>query len=115
MKGIRLFWFLYADDNDSLALSIMQDLYPDKEVIGIDCRNMFYWGGMVHCVTQQQPASEVITTSLSANHKDLQLLVYPNPASEWLFVQTPFQSGKTLYSGYAGPGPVAGNTFSGSV
>lgn len=85
---------VYADDNDSLALSIMQDLYPDKEVIGIDCRNMFYWGGMVHCVTQQQPASEVITTSVSAIHKDLQLLVYPNPASEWLFVQTPFQSGQ---------------------
>ena len=47
---------IYMDDNDATALSIIQGLYPDKEVVGIDSRNMFYVGGMVHCVTQQQPA-----------------------------------------------------------
>ena len=26
-------------------------------MVGIDCSNMFYEGGMVHCVTQQQPIS----------------------------------------------------------
>lgn len=45
----------YNDINDATALSIIQGLYPDKEVVGIDCRNMFAGGGMVHCVTQQQP------------------------------------------------------------
>ncbi|WP_160138727.1 agmatine/peptidylarginine deiminase [Chryseobacterium sp. c4a] len=45
----------YNDPNDSVANRIIQQLYPDKKVIGIDCRNLFANGGMVHCVTQQQP------------------------------------------------------------
>ena len=48
---------IYNDPNDSIALSIIQNLYVSKTAIGIDCRNMFYEGGMVHCVTQQQPIS----------------------------------------------------------
>ncbi|MGB3075107.1 MAG: agmatine deiminase family protein, partial [Chitinophagales bacterium] len=47
----------YADENDAVAIAIVQGLYPDKQVVGIDCRNMFSWGGMVHCVTQQQPVT----------------------------------------------------------
>jgi agmatine deiminase len=47
----------YEDPNDPLALAFIQNLYPDKEAIGIDCRNLFGVGGMVHCVTQQQPIS----------------------------------------------------------
>lgn len=45
----------YNDPNDVVANSIIQKLYPGREVIGIDCRNLFANGGMVHCVTQQQP------------------------------------------------------------
>ncbi|WP_250254266.1 agmatine deiminase family protein [Chryseobacterium sp. Marseille-Q3244] len=45
----------YNDPNDIVANQIIQQLYPDKQVIGIDCRNLFANGGMVHCVTQQQP------------------------------------------------------------
>ncbi|MGU3374743.1 agmatine deiminase family protein [Chryseobacterium sp. M5A1_1a] len=45
----------YNDPNDIVANRIIQQLYPDKKVIGIDCRNLFANGGMVHCVTQQQP------------------------------------------------------------
>lgn len=45
----------YNDPNDIIANRIIQQLYPDKKVIGIDCRNLFANGGMVHCVTQQQP------------------------------------------------------------
>ncbi|MFB6456195.1 agmatine/peptidylarginine deiminase [Chitinophaga sp. Hz27] len=46
---------IYSDPNDAVATGIIQRLYPDKKVIGIDCRNLFANGGMVHCVTQQQP------------------------------------------------------------
>lgn len=46
---------VYMDVNDATALATIQTLYPDKEVVGIDSRNMFNGGGMVHCVTQQQP------------------------------------------------------------
>jgi agmatine deiminase len=45
----------YADANDSAALTKIQALYPGRIVVGIDCRNLYINGGMVHCVTQQQP------------------------------------------------------------
>ncbi|WP_152969682.1 agmatine/peptidylarginine deiminase [Pedobacter sp. Hv1] len=45
----------YNDPNDTVANAIIQKLYPGRQVIGIDCRNLFANGGMVHCVTQQQP------------------------------------------------------------
>ncbi|WP_212003007.1 agmatine/peptidylarginine deiminase [Chitinophaga sp. HK235] len=46
---------VYNDPNDAVAMNIIQQLYPGKKVVGIDCRNLFANGGMVHCVTQQQP------------------------------------------------------------
>lgn len=45
----------YDDVNDKIANKIIQDLYTDKEVIGIDVRKLYANGGMIHCVTQQQP------------------------------------------------------------
>jgi agmatine deiminase len=45
----------YNDPNDAVANKILQQLYPTKTVVGIDCRNLYENGGMVHCVTQQQP------------------------------------------------------------
>jgi agmatine deiminase len=45
----------YADPNDGIALARIKALYPGRAVIGIDCRNLYVKGGMVHCVTQQQP------------------------------------------------------------
>lgn len=45
----------YNDPNDPIANAIVQTLYPDRKVVGIDVRNLYANGGMVHCVTQQQP------------------------------------------------------------
>jgi len=45
----------YNDPNDSVALQLLQTLYPNRTVVGIDARNMYANGGMTHCVTQQQP------------------------------------------------------------
>ncbi|HEY2494352.1 MAG TPA: agmatine deiminase family protein [Paenibacillus sp.] len=47
----------YNDPNDKAANDIIQKLYPDREVIGIDVRELYKEGGMIHCVTQQQPVS----------------------------------------------------------
>jgi len=30
-------------------------MFEERQVIGIDCRNLYRAGGMLHCVTQQQP------------------------------------------------------------
>ncbi|MGO1072501.1 agmatine deiminase family protein [Lysobacter sp. CA199] len=47
----------YKDPNDAVAKAILQRLYPGRTVVGIDVRNLYRNGGMVHCVTQQQPAA----------------------------------------------------------
>ncbi len=46
----------YQDPNDAVARDLLQQLYPGRTVVGIDVRNLYRYGGMVHCVTQQQPA-----------------------------------------------------------
>jgi agmatine deiminase len=45
----------YNDPNDAVANAKIQTLYPTRTVVGIDVRNLYENGGMVHCVTQQQP------------------------------------------------------------
>jgi agmatine deiminase len=45
----------YNDPNDTVANGIIQTLYPTRTVVGIDVRNLYENGGMIHCVTQQQP------------------------------------------------------------
>ncbi|WP_420871349.1 agmatine deiminase family protein [Lysinibacillus xylanilyticus] len=47
----------YNDPNDKIANDIIQKLYPNRKVIGIDVRELYKDGGMIHCVTQQQPAN----------------------------------------------------------
>jgi agmatine deiminase len=46
----------FNDPNDRIALSILGDLFPDRDTVGIYCGD-FIWGlGAIHCATQQQPA-----------------------------------------------------------
>lgn len=45
----------YNDPNDAVAIAKIQTLYPTRTVVGIDVRNLYENGGMIHCVTQQQP------------------------------------------------------------
>jgi agmatine deiminase len=47
----------YKDANDTVARNLLQSLYPTRSIVGIDVRNLFANGGMVHCVTQQQPTA----------------------------------------------------------
>ena len=47
---------IYNDPNDKKALAIIQSLFPKREVVGIDATQLYEFGGMIHCITQQQPA-----------------------------------------------------------
>ena len=47
---------IFADAADETALSVLRDLFPDRRVIGIDCRELIWGLGTFHCLTQQQPA-----------------------------------------------------------
>ena len=47
----------YADSAaDDRAMGMMRELYPGREIVGVDARPIFRNGGGVHCITQQQPA-----------------------------------------------------------
>lgn len=47
---------VFKDANDAAALEALQMCFPDKKVIGVDCSDVIYGGGGVHCMTQQQPS-----------------------------------------------------------
>jgi len=47
----------YGLHQDVDALRILQELFPDREVIGIDCRPLILQHGSLHCVTMQYPAT----------------------------------------------------------
>ena len=42
--------------NDDRALGMIRELFPDREITGIDCLDLVEEGGTLHCISQQQPA-----------------------------------------------------------
>ena len=46
----------YRHRNDARALGILQSCFPERRVIGIDCTDLVWGLGSIHCVTQQQPS-----------------------------------------------------------
>lgn len=50
---------IYKDENDVTALEIIAGLYPTRKMVPIVVNDLFQYGGMLHCVTQQQPQSPV--------------------------------------------------------
>lgn len=47
-------------DNDRKAAEVLAKAFPDREIIGIDCRALIKQHGSLHCVTMQYP-QEVIS------------------------------------------------------
>jgi agmatine deiminase len=46
----------FHDPNDRVALGILAEVFPDREVIGIHSVDLIWGLGALHCMTQQQPA-----------------------------------------------------------
>ena len=46
----------YADPNDDVARRALQACFPDREIIGVDCRAIIRQYGSLHCLTMQIPA-----------------------------------------------------------
>jgi agmatine/peptidylarginine deiminase len=42
-------------DNDAEALRLIGEVFPDREIIGIDCRTVIRQHGSLHCCTMQFP------------------------------------------------------------
>mmetsp|Transcript_4943 Transcript_4943/g.13068 ORF Transcript_4943/g.13068 Transcript_4943/m.13068 type:complete len:372 (-) Transcript_4943:577-1692(-) len=45
----------YNDPNDAVAARVLKKLYPSRTMVLIDFRELYADGGLVHCVTMQQP------------------------------------------------------------
>ncbi|MDF2051863.1 agmatine deiminase family protein [Arthrobacter sp. Cr_A7] len=46
----------FDDPNDAIAAGILERAYPGRTVELVDARDIFAFGGGIHCITQQQPA-----------------------------------------------------------
>ena len=50
----------YDDENDELALRQLQEIFPNKKVVGVHTREIVYCGGNIHCITQQVPSCHIV-------------------------------------------------------
>lgn len=46
---------VFGHRNDRAALKIIQEAIPERKVVGINCREIAYGLGTIHCISQQQP------------------------------------------------------------
>jgi agmatine deiminase len=49
----------FNDPNDRVALGILGELFPNREVVGIHAVDLVWGLGTIHCLTQQQPKVQV--------------------------------------------------------
>jgi agmatine deiminase len=45
----------FHDPNDRVALNLLAEVFPDREVIGVHSMDLIWGLGALHCMTQQQP------------------------------------------------------------
>ena len=45
----------YNDPEDKHALGIISELFPDRRVVGINCIDLIWGLGAIHCLTKEQP------------------------------------------------------------
>ena len=48
---------VFDDPQDQIAQREIQNLFPNREVVGIPGREILLGGGNIHCITQQQPGN----------------------------------------------------------
>lgn len=46
----------FNDPHDAEVLGMLMECFPDREVVGICCRDLVWGLGTLHCLSQQQPA-----------------------------------------------------------
>lgn len=48
---------VFDDPADARALAVLGECFPDRRIVGVDCRSLVVGLGAIHCSTQQQPAA----------------------------------------------------------
>jgi agmatine deiminase len=51
----------FNDPNDRVALNKLAELFPDRQIVGIACRDLVLGLGTLHCMTQQHPLPKPLT------------------------------------------------------
>jgi len=46
---------IFGHPNDRRAHAVLASVFPDRELVGIDCRALVNGLGAIHCISQQQP------------------------------------------------------------
>lgn len=49
----------YNDPKDRIAMGILQELFPERQVRGINCSNLILGQGALHCMTHEHPRAPV--------------------------------------------------------
>ena len=49
----------FNDPNDRVALGVLAECFPTRQVVGINCVELVWGLGTLHCMTQQQPAESI--------------------------------------------------------
>jgi agmatine deiminase len=49
---------VFHHKNDAVALEILQKIFPNRKVVGIDCSYLVQGFGTIHCISQQQPSTK---------------------------------------------------------
>jgi agmatine deiminase len=47
----------FGGASDQVAASILGELFPERKIVSIDCRELIWGLGAFHCLTQQQPSA----------------------------------------------------------
>lgn len=87
----------YNDPNDAAANAIIQGLHPGRTVVGIDCRNLYENGGMVHCVTQQQPTTTASSGNIDHSIEKIEVgQNFPNPFNQTTSINVSLATNSTV-------------------
>jgi len=60
---------VYGVTQDEEALKILQNCFPEKEIIGINCRVLIEQHGSLHCVTMQYPEQVKLNKEILAGNE----------------------------------------------
>jgi agmatine deiminase len=62
---------VFNDPNDRIALDILADIFPDREIVGIYSGDLIWGFGAMHCMTQQQPEAVVGKNQLTSGSDEV--------------------------------------------
>jgi agmatine deiminase len=56
IASTRIVFPLLDPGCDERAAEVLGECFPDREIVGVDAREILLGGGNIHCITQQLPA-----------------------------------------------------------